>query len=145
MQLDTDTVERMAREYNQSLAGYNITDSSSALIERIILFSQDQLDLINFMLCYPQSRHCSKVLNYLKTLVTSSIIALNKVLDRGEYTPPFRNADRTMGYYPSFTKLVDIQIDKFVLLDKLVQIKENIINVLILENRIMAVISVICR
>lgn len=145
MQLDTDAVERMAREYNQSLSDYTISDSATNIIERIINLAEDQLDIINYMLCFPQTRHCSKILNYLKTLITSSIMAMNKLLDRGDYVPPFRNPRRLSGYQTSFDRLVDLQIDKFILLDKLSQIRTDINNILILENRIMTVISVICR
>ena len=145
MQIDTDTVEKMAREYNQALSNYNISDSSTNLLERLILLAENQLDIINFLLCCPQSRYCSKILNYLKTLKTNSIININRLLDRGEYIPSFRNPERTLNYQNSYIKLVDLQIDIFILLDKLSLVREDIENLLILENRSMAVISVICR
>lgn len=145
MQLDTDTVERMAREYSQSLSDFSISDTASNLIERIILLSENQLDIINYMLCFPQSRRCSKILNYLKTLKTASIVAMYRLLNRGDYLPPFRNPERLIGYQASYAKLVDIQIDIFILLDRLTQARENITDILILENRAMAIMGVICR
>ncbi|MFW5780307.1 MAG: hypothetical protein ACOCWI_02520 [Bacillota bacterium] len=145
MQIDTDAVEKMAREYNQALSNYNISDSSTNLLEKLIILSENQLDIINFLLCCPQSRYCSKILNYLKTLKTNSIINMNRLLDKGEYIASFRNPERALNYQNSYMKLVDLQIDIFVLLDKLSQVREDIENILILENRSMAVISVICR
>ncbi len=146
MQLDPDTVERMAREYNRSLADYNrISDSAANLIEKIILLIENQLDIIDCLLCCPQSRHCRKILNYLKNLKKASIIALNRLLNRGEYIPLYRNPDRIRDCQNAFHRLVDIQIDIFILLDRLSLIKENLTNILILETRAMALIAVICR
>jgi hypothetical protein len=145
MQLDTDAVERMAREYNQALSNFNISDSSLNILERLINIIENQLDIINFLLCCPQSRHCSKILNYLKTLKTNSVIKINRLMDRGEYIPSFRNPERTLNFQNSFIKLVDLQIDVFVLLDRLSQFREDLTDVLILENRSMAIISSICR
>lgn len=145
MQVDPGTIEKMAREYNQVLSSYEISDNASNIIEKIITLSENQLDVINFMLCQPQSRHCSKILNYLKTLITSAIIALNRLLNRGEYIPPFRNPPRSPRYISAFARLVDIQLDIFVLLDKLMHLRTDLTDILILENRVMSVISVVCR
>ncbi|MDD4315975.1 MAG: hypothetical protein PHC84_02315 [Clostridia bacterium] len=145
MQVDTGTIEKMAREYNQVLSNYDISDNATNIIERLIMLSEDQLDIINCMLCQPQIRYCSKILNYLKTLITSAIIALNRLLNRGEYIPPFRNPRCNQSYSAAFMRLVELQLDIFVLLDKLAPLRSDITNVLILENRVMAVISVVCR
>ncbi len=145
MQIDTDAIEKMAREYNKSLSNYNISNSSTSILERIILISEDQLEIINYLLCFFQTRQTSKVLNYLKTLKTSSIISMNRLLEQGDYIPPFRNSERTIGVQASYLKLVDMQIDVFILLDKLFQTTDNLQNILILENRAMSIISVIGR
>ncbi len=145
MQVDPGTIEKMAREYNQVLSSYEISDNASNIIEKIITLSENQLDIINFMLCQPQSRYCSKILNYLKTLITSAIIALNRLLNRGEYIPPFRNPPRNPRYISAFARLVDIQLDIFVLLDKLTPLRNDLNDILMLENRVMSVISVVCR
>ncbi len=143
--LDIESVEKMAREYSQSLANYNISDSSSNLIERIIVIVENQLEIINYLVCVVQSRPSSKILNYLKTLKTTSVMALNKLANKGDYVPAFRNSERTIGYQASYARLVNMQIDIFVLLDKLAQEKNNITDVLILENRAMGIISIIGR
>lgn len=145
MPLDIDSIEKMAREYNQSLANYNISDSSTNILERTILISENQLEIINYLLCLIQTRSSNKILNYLKTLKTASIMTMNKLANKGDYIPAFRNTERTMGYQASYAKLVDMQIDIFVLLDKAVQIREDIIDAVILENRVMSVISIIGR
>lgn len=145
MPLDIDSIEKMAREYNQSLANYNISDSSTNILERTILISENQLEIINYLLCLIQTRSSNKIFNYLKTLKTASIMTMNKLANKGDYIPAFRNTERTMGYQASYAKLVDMQIDIFVLLDKAVQIREDIIDAVILENRVMSVISIIGR
>jgi hypothetical protein len=145
MQVDPGTIEKMAREYNQVLSSYEISDSASNIIEKIISLSEDQLDIINLMLCQQLSRYCAKILYYLKTLITSAIIALNRLLNRGEYIPPFRTPPHNQRYISAYARLVETQLDIFVLLDKLTQLRNDLTDILILENRVMSVISVVCR
>lgn len=145
MQIDTQSMEKMAREYNQVLSNYDISDSSAGLLEKIIILSENQLDIINYMLCCPQSKQCKKSLNYLKTLITTAIIALHKLLDQGDYLPSFRNSDNMYNYQNSYIKLTSLQLDIFILLDKLALVRNDIINIQMLENRIMSIIAIVCR
>lgn len=144
MQIDTQSMEKMAREYNQVLSNYDITDSSSGLLEKIIILSENQLDIINNMLYFNQSKQCKKSLNYLKNLIITAIIAIHKLLDKGDYVPSFRNPDNMTSYQNSYIKLTSLQLDNFILLDKLALVRNDIANIQMLENRVMSIISIVC-
>lgn len=143
MGIDNESIEKMAAEYKNVMVNSNIdfSDTFSQFVERCISFIEDQIDIINSVFYRPQSKISTKILNYLKTIKTYSIIELNKLLMAGNYIPNFRNPDRFQTMQFSYSKLIDLQLDIFVTLDKLCKYGKDLSAVLILENRSMSLIN----
>lgn len=141
MQIETDAIEKMAREYKAALAKHSTETMSSmeALVERAIIILEEQQDIINALLSYNRNRQAQRLLNYLKSLKSTSVVAFNKLLARGEYIPSFRNNDMPDR---SCQRLVDLQINLFVLLDQMAR-AVDVTSLAVTENRVMSVMGLL--
>lgn len=128
-----NNIAQMAKEYKSALvqANYDRND----LIDRIIILEEQQLDLVTTMTCFP-SRCNYNTVNYLNNVIFQSINLLYAQKKEGNYIPSYRTVKES--FHP--LRLRTLQIDIFLLLDKLNAIEEvSYINML--ENRKMALIA----
>lgn len=142
MKIETEAVEKMAREYKAALANYNAeSGAAEGLAERAVIIIEEQLDIINALLNYNRNRQWQRLLSYLKSVKSASVIAFNKLLHKGEYIPSFRNND---GMNNSLFEFMDKQISLFVIIDSLGKYTDTTA-LSILENRAAAVTGLLCR
>lgn len=138
--MDTQNFEQMAREYKNALAAMPINTDSATYLERIIILGENQLSAYNdFMLTlrYPLSQ---KMLNYLKTLTYQSLVVATKLLNGSLYIPPYRNIGRG-NPSTALCRMINDQIDIFILLDKLSSARTDLNELIDLENRKMAIMA----
>lgn len=114
---ETPNMEMLAKEYNKVLNEYNNSNADdSSLLERVMILLETQIEIIEI-----NSRCCcnriNKTLSYIKNLTYRSIVKVNEMLSSSAYIPTFRNS--LVNVNGSISRLLEIQIDIFILLDKL--------------------------
>ena len=138
---DAPNMEMLAKEYNKVLSDYNannMTDDNS-ILERVMLLLEDQVELTEInMRCF--SPRVVKTWAYIKNLTYRSIVKVNQMLNNSAYIPSFRNGQLdNMNFLVS--RLLDIEIDIFTLLDKLKEDYTSRAELLQFENRKTAFLS----
>lgn len=115
---DSPNMEMLAKEYNKVLSEYvnNATTDDKSILERVMILLEDQAEIIEI-----NSRSCSnrinKTLSYIKNLTYRSIVKVNQMLGNSAYIPSFHTNQGSVNAMVG--RLLEIQIDIFVLLDKL--------------------------
>lgn len=138
--MDTQNYEQMAREYKNALATIPAFNGNDSYLEQIIVLSESQLDILNYYLCNVRTAYGRKLINYLKTLTYQTLVLATKLLDGSTYSPLFRNPVRT-NTNNAVARLINDQIDIFILLDKLALTRTDLAELSGLENRKMAILA----
>ncbi len=131
-------LEQLAREYRNALE--NSAQDGSSVIEQIIILEENQLDYLNGLI--PRLPASSRrTANYFKNIVFRSLSKLNALIKNTSYVPSFRNVNVPCQSLKN--ALLSTQISIFVLLDKLPLPYADIAEILSLENRKLALLSLI--
>jgi hypothetical protein len=136
--MDTMNFEQMAREYKNALATVPTVTDSDTYLEQIITISEGQFDALDDI--NTNSQLCKRMINYLKNLTYQTLIIVQKLLDGTNYVPQFRNISRNSSSTAK-SRLINSQIDIFILLDKLATTRTDLAELISLENRKMAILS----
>lgn len=132
MDINPSTVEQMAREYSRALEN-GVSVNESSVYEQLIILEEEQLDLLNCLSCRAPSR-IGRTVNYLKNVIYRSLVILNRLNGGNSYIPSVRNA-----YCPPqnnvISRFMNIQLDIFVLMDKLSSPYSDRAELAMLENR----------
>lgn len=134
--MDTDFMERMAREYNRELR--SASGGNQGLLNESIDIVERQLDLINALLgC---TRQPNRALSYLESLKRTSLRMLYMLLGNSD-VPAYR--ERPRGQTNIFNRLVDLQIELFINLDRLKENGAAVNDIIDLETRALGILGVI--
>lgn len=136
----TENFEQMAREYKTALAAVPVINGSGdTYLEQIITLSEDQLDALNDNTC-TRTPLGIKMNNYLRNLTYRTLSVATELLNGGCYIPAFRNVSRG-NPNTALRRLINDQIDIFILLDRLSAIRSDLGELSMLENRKMAILA----
>lgn len=134
MDLDSKTMEKMAKEYAHTLASSDGADLTT--LERLIILEEEQLDVLSDPTLRGNAR-INKTVAYLKNLTFRTLTLLSKAKGEETYIPSVRTV-RCPNNNP-VSRLLNTQIDVFILMDKLDARDKT--ELLILENRKCALLS----
>lgn len=140
--MDTSNFEQMAREYRDVLAQAPIAPAaidSSNYLEQIITLNENQLDWVYELRRCARTPLACKMANYLKNLICRSLAVATRLLNGSTYLPAFRNPCRFCGN--PLARLVSTQIDIFVVLDRLSLLRNDLNELINIENRKMAILA----
>jgi len=112
--MNVDYMEEMAREYAKVLKPKS-KENEAEILSRLTVLEERQTDIIDALLCGCPST-AVRALNYLKNLIFRSLNAISVKLGAGAYIPP---AERAFCEEATVAALANLQIDIFILLDKL--------------------------
>ncbi|HKL74009.1 MAG TPA: hypothetical protein VJ903_03880 [Clostridia bacterium] len=138
--MDTSNFEQMAREYRDVLASAPAMVDSNTYLEQIINLNENQLDWVYELRRSSRTQLAYKLANYLKNLISRSLIIATRLLNGSTYIPTFRNPCRFCGN--PLARLINAQIDIFVLLDKVSALRNDLNELIHIENRKMAILAV---
>lgn len=125
--MDEKTMEKMAREYREILAAPN-----GDAIDRIVNLEEQQLDCLDDVLYRSTNRpNVNRAASYLKTL-TYRILSLLATIQKETYLPSVRSRSPLPN---PLSKLYDLQVDLFVLYDRLDRNYDELSELLSLENK----------
>lgn len=138
--MDTNNFEQMAREYRDVLSTASpVSVDSSNYLEQIINLNESQLDWVYELRRCARSPLACKMANYLKNLICRSLVVATRLLNGSTYMPAFRNPCRFCGN--PLARLINAQIDIFVLLDKLSSLRNDLNELILIENRKMSILA----
>ena len=127
--MDEKTMEKMEKEYRSALA---LPDDA---LERIVDLEEEQLDALEELLFRLNDRN--RTASYIKTIVYR-ILSLLAGIRNGTYLPSMRTRCPSGAPLPRLKRL---QVDIFVLYDRLAPDYAALAELLSLENRKAALIS----
>lgn len=115
---DTPNMELLAKEYNKVLSEYtnNAVSDEKSILERVMILLEEQAEIIEINSRCGSSR-INKTLAYIKNLTYRSIVKVNQMLENSAYIPSFQAKQNNVGSV--INRLIEIQINIFILLDKL--------------------------
>lgn len=115
---DTPNMEMLAKEYNKVLSEYVNTTSTddNSILERVMILLEDQAEIIEINSRCGTNR-INRTLAYIKNLTYRSIVKVNQMLNNSAYIPSFHTNQGNVN--SMVNRLLELQIDIFVLLDKL--------------------------
>ena len=137
MDINPTTVEQLAREYSRAYAANNVSDNA-AIFEQLTILEEEQLDLLNEINVRVSNR-LNRTVGYLKNLVYRSLNAIG-TLRSVPYIPSVRNA-RLSCQNNALNRIANLQLDIFLLLDKLTGAYADYAELINLENRKQALIA----
>ncbi len=139
MDINPNTVEQMAREYGRALENANIPTNNSTAYEQLIILEEEQLELLNCLNSRGSSR-MGRTVNYLRNVIYRSLVIISRLNGDNSYIPSVRNAC-CPNQQNIFNRLINLQLDIFILLDKLTAPYADRAELLMLENRKMATLA----
>ncbi len=134
MDIDPTAVEQMAREYKTAL-----DTLSDDVYERLTVLEEEQLDLLNDVNVRSSAR-LNRTVNYLKNLIFRSLSLISSAAGNGSYIPSVRSTSPSCN---AFNRINALQLDIFVLLDKLTAPYSERAELAMLENRKAALLALI--
>ncbi|MFA5449154.1 MAG: hypothetical protein WC292_01780 [Clostridia bacterium] len=135
--METDFMEKMARDYNRELR-MGVAGTSESLLRDCLDIVERQLDLIiAWLQC---GRLCNRALSYLESLKRTSLRELNALLGNND-VPAYR--ERRRSETNMFNRLVDLQIELFIALDRLKESGAEVDDILEIETRALGIMGVI--
>ncbi|NLL55998.1 MAG: hypothetical protein GX242_02160 [Clostridiales bacterium] len=137
--MNTTNFEQMAREYRDALANMPMSVDSSNYLEQIITLNENQLDCIFELRRCARTQLACKLANYLKNLIFRSLAIATRLLNGDTYLPSFRNPHRFCSN--ALARLINAQIDIFVVLDRLSPLRNDLNELIHIENRKMAILA----
>lgn len=140
MDINPNTVEQMAREYNRTL-NTPLTSDNSGTLEQIIILEEEQLDLLNDFNTRQSNARVSRTVNYLRNLVYRSLSVLNRMNGSPSYIPSMRNTTLMCPQQSATNRLFNLQLDIFILLDRLTTDYSDRAEISMLENRKAALLA----
>ena len=140
MDINPNTVEQMAREYGRALENANIPANNSSIYEQLIILEEEQLELVNCLNLRAPSR-TGRTVNYLRNVIFRSLVILSRLNGDGSYIPSVRNTCCPNQQTNIFNRLITLQLDIFILLDRLTTPFADRAELLNLENRKMALFA----
>lgn len=140
MDINPNTVEQMAREYNRTL-NTPLSANNSGTLEQIIILEEEQLDLLNDFNTRQSSTRVSRTVNYLRNLVYRSLAVLNRMNGNSSYIPSMRNTNFLCQQQNATNRLFNLQLDIFILLDRLTTDYADRAEISMLENRKAALLA----
>ena len=136
---DSNEMETLAREYSKALKCPTLAQATK-LYEKIILHEARQLEILGD-LSYRASDSALHAVNYLKNLISRSLTLASNAARNENYT---EKSGQCKGKFLSDVALLgSIQLDIFVLLDKVGIYHKNYLELAAIENRKCAVIALL--
>lgn len=131
MDINPADVQKLTKEYEKALSS-GVNDD---VYERIIVLEETQLDLLD---CLLRASRCGRTINYLKNLTFRTLNILSVKNGESSYIPSVRTPQSCSS---PLTRLLNAQLDVFLLLDKLDAPFADRAELLSLENRKTALIA----
>lgn len=139
MDINPNTVEQMAREYSRSL-GTSAAGGDAGVFEQAIILEEEQLDLLNDLNARSSNR-LNRTAGYLKNLVYRSLSAISRLNGTSSYIPSVRSSPSVCQTAAAAARLMNLQLDIFILLDRLSLPYADRAELLALENRKAALLA----
>lgn len=139
MDINPNTVEQMAREYNRVLENAGANDASS-VYEQLIILEEEQLDLLNDISLRSSNRQ-NRTLSYLRNLVYRSLSVISRMNGDTSYIPSVRAFQNQCSASSVLNRLMILQLDIFILLDRLTSSYSDRAELSMLENRKAALLA----
>jgi hypothetical protein len=130
----------MAREYRDALVSSERRVDSATYLEQIINLNELQLDCICELKRCARTPLACKMVNYLRHLIWRSLTVATRLLDGSTYLPTFRNTGCRPCTNP-LQRMINAQIDIFILLDKLSPLRNDLAELIYIENRKMSILA----
>lgn len=139
MDINPTAVEQMAREYNRTLGALTASDDSG-IYEQATILEEEQLDLLN-EINVRSSNRLNRTVSYLKNVVFRSLAAINRANGNPSYIPSVRTQNVACSPSSIMNRLMNLQLDIFIILDKLSAPYADRAELLMLENRKAALLA----
>lgn len=140
MDINPNTVEQMAREYGRALENSNFPANNSSVYEQLIILEEEQLELLNCLNCRAPTR-IGRTVNYLRNIIYRSLVIISRLNGDSSYIPSVRNTCCPSQQNNIFNRLITLQLDIFILLDKLTAPYSDRAELAMLENRKMSFLA----